>query len=203
MERSGSTVVRQSVKKLEGGNPYKIHDYASGDDPVVYTYRHPKEAYMSLRRCFEQIYPTSIARDYAQERICMQMPVFSAYKKDKEEKNRKVLFLKYEDYYFHERDRLVAISTWLGRNLDESVITQILQETSISTNVACSNGDTNFGEFDKETGLHGSHVNPITKGCPGMLLNSHTYSDDDFLGSQKMKDFCELFGYDPLSVEVR
>jgi len=202
MERSGSTVAWQIVKHLTGESPEKTHIYPPGDSPVLYTFRHPKEAYLSLRRCFEQIYPSSIAVDYAEERIYMQLSVFNSLKKDVA-RGRKVLFLKYEDFYFNEEDRAISIAGWLGLDVPHEVIKEISLKTSVQSNKSSAGDTTNFGDFDEDTGLHGKHVNPTTNGCPGMLMSSPANERDVFFNSQKMRDMCEEFGYDSENVVVK
>lgn len=203
MERSGSTVAWQIVSLLTASPPEKTHEYVKGSSPVLYTYRHPKEAYLSLLRCFEQIYPFSIAKDYAYERLCMQISVFEKFKKDKEEKNRNVLFLKYEDYYFHESTRVITIADWLEVALDDKKRDEIVNQTSVANNKDLSQTAGNFGEFNKVTGLHGSHINPVTNGCPGMLMKSASYREDSFLNSEKMSNMCTVFGYETDSLVVK
>ena len=203
MERSGSTVAWQIVKHLTGVSPTKTHTYTPGDAPVLYTFRHPKEAYLSLRRCFEQIYPTSIAVDYAEERICMQLSVFSRLQKDFAEQNRNVLFLRYEDFYFREEERIKMIAGWLGLEVKERHLREIAKKTSVQLNKAVAGTTTNFGDFDETTGLHGKHINPTTNGCPGMLISTISNAQDVFLKSQKMIDMCVHFGYDPNNVVVK
>lgn len=190
MERSGSTVAWQKVQFLLGKPCSKTHLYVTGQNPVLYTYRHPAEAYISFRDRLTKIYPTSVAKSHARERIEKQQEVFHLYNKDFSSRGRDVLMLKYEDYYYDSAKRLKDIAAWLGLDCDETVQDDILLKTSIEKNM--TNGH-DFSHFDNNTGLHGTHINPVTKGKPGALLD--LIDDDPYLSSSALRLLCKKFGY--------
>lgn len=190
MERSGSTVAWQITQLLLEAPCAKTHLYTSDFSHGLYTYRHPAESYISFRDRLERIYPVSIAKDYARERIEKQADVFGLFEADLETPERSILFLRYEDYYYDLEKRVTDVANWLKIDIDHFSLNEILEKTSIKQNM--KKGD--FSEFDKNSGLHGSHINPATKGRPGALLE--LLDNDSYLRSSSLKILCKKFGYD-------
>jgi hypothetical protein len=196
MERSASTVTWQMVKHLLDLDIEKTHEYVSGDSDVVYTYRHPLEAYYSLQRCFGEVFPVSTGQKAAIEAIRNQAIVFNNLKED-EKNGRKVLYLKYEDYYDDPFGRLDKIREFLNVGLCDHE--KILELTSIEKNNSRTRQQDTFGEFDKETGIHGSHIDPILKGAPGAIFTQQDLWSEKrniFNDKEKLRDACDVFGYD-------
>ena len=189
MERSGSTVAWQITQYLTKQTCPKTHLYIPGKCEVLYTYRHPAECYISFRDRLSKIYPTSVARQYARERLESQIDVFESFTSDLNDKNRKVLILRYEDYYSNPEKRVKDIAEWLGVGTTDADVAAVLDATSIEKNMTA--GD--FSHFDKKTGLHGTHINPDTKGEPGSLLR--LADDDPYLTSSALRLLCKKFGY--------
>ena len=106
--------------------------------------------------------------------------------------NRKVLVLKYEDYYYVPAQRVCDIAEWLSVDLKPTALQDILHKTSIEQNMS---NNLDFSHYDERTGLHGTHVNPVTRGEPGALLRSLDYDTDPFLISSSLKLLCKKFGY--------
>jgi hypothetical protein len=193
MERSASTLTWQMSKKILGFSPEKTHVYVGGDDKVVYTYRHPIEAYYSLSRCFAQIYPVAVGNSYALQRLTAQHETYKRFVEDQKH-GRHLLLLKYEDYYHFPCQRLLEIDRFLHSKSTLSCETseKILEETSLQKNVWASRENGNFGDHNEETGLHGKHIDPVYQGVPGTLLGRYgELNDSGLIG------LCEVFGYDP------
>ena len=212
MERSASTLSWQIVKclvpttrplnwepkcEVRGwtGHPHdwpiKRHDYMAGNLPVIFTYRHPIEAFLSLRRCFKSDIGKKIddlgeynfeqltmqeANDHAMRLILESEDVYNKYKKDKEN-GRDVLFLKYEDYYDYPERRIGDIVTFLliCPSLNEEELQQILEYTDIKKNAtrASDAGDSFHDDLDISHGMQGHHINMETWGKPGVSLKKY------------------------------
>lgn len=226
MERSASTLTWQIVKCLAPETrplnwhpdcevrgwtghpadwPIKRHDYLAGTRPVIYTYRHPVEAFLSLRRCFltdvgsKEEYSHQYAVDHAGRLILEAGDVFKSYKKDREN-GRPVLFLRYEDYYDDPASRISDIATFMLiiPKLRESEVSEILDFTNIKKNAARS-GASFHSEIDVATGMQGQHIDTKNWGEPGKLLEKYKpfvnlVKHDPNLSS--MKSLCDLMGYD-------
>ena len=197
MERSASTLTWQMVRNLTEDEVAKTHEYVKGAGKIIYTYRHPVEAYYSLRRCFSQIYPVATACQLALKAIKLQEGIYKQYKKDSQA-GRCVLFLKYENYYHNPRARLHAIVTFMGVENNKINIFQILENTSLKRNIAQSAGKGNFGNHDTLTGLHGNHIDAQFKGIPGNILH-HLQQllpyDDPLWSDPQIKNVVHTFGY--------
>ncbi len=161
--------------------PLRGHDYLPGP-PVVYTFRHPIEAYLSLRSRYrtdvgKMVPGASGKKIIAGEEITIVDPqnmilmtaeqadhlamvgvgthwdVWQRLKKDAEG-GRKCLFLKYEEYH-HRRDlRIQDIASFVGVPLTESHAAEIYEYTSLENN-AKRGQDPRFYENDKVTFSHG------------------------------------------------
>ena len=189
MERSGSTVAWQITQHLSKKICPKTHRYVPGKCKVLYTYRHPAECYISFRNRLAKIYPTSIAKEYARERLENQADVFESFKRDLIDKKRSVLILRYEDYYNDPEKRIKDIASWLSLSIESFDVLSILDLTSIERNM--TSGD--FSQFDNQTGLHGGHIDPVTKGAPGVLLDLE--DNDPYLRSSSLRVLCKKFDY--------
>ena len=197
MERSGSTLTWQMACMLLGQEVAKTHEYVEGDTPIVYTYRHPVEAYFSLRRCFIQIYPESAGTRLAIEAVKIQTKIFKRLLEDSRN-GRDVLFLRYEDYYYKPELRLSAIRIFLGKEKDQKLCKNILKETSLEKNILKSSGRGNFGSHDKSNGLHGGHIDPDFKGVPGAILHNLSKilpAGDPGWNNPILREACKVFGY--------
>ena len=197
MERSASTLTWQMMCNLTGDEVAKTHEYVKGAGKIIYTYRHPVEAYYSLRRCFSQIYPVATACQLALKAIKLQEGIYERYKKDAQA-GRPVLFLKYENYYHHPQARLYAIAAFMEVGNDKFDVSQILEATSIQKNIVNSIGKGNFGNHDTLTGLHGNHIDAKFKGIPGEILRHVAQllpADDPLWTDSQIKNVIHAFGY--------
>ena len=211
MQRSASTLTWQIVKclapqtrplnwdpetEVKGWDghpadwPIKRHDYLGGTRPVIFTYRHPVEAFLSLRRCFltdvgmREEYDHQYAVDHAGRLILEAAEVFELYKRDREA-GRPVLLLRYEDYYHDPVQRIddIAMFMLITPKLRKHEVDELLEFTNIKKNASRA-GDSFHNERDDHTGIQGKHIDTENWGAPGKLL-------------QKYKPFVELVKTDP------
>jgi len=169
MERSGSTVVWQIASLVLKNRLEKTHDYVDGTCDCIYTYRDPIACYISLRRVFLDVYPRGIAENHAIRRLYSHAQYYKNLLRDKR-RGRRVLFLKYEDFYNMQEERIIYISRFLNKKLSAEEVKKILNQTSIEENLKKSN-NRNFGIVDKDSNLHGFHINPVTLGNPESSLS--------------------------------
>ena len=225
MERSGSTVAWQIVKCLAPQTrplnwdpgcdvkgwtghpadwPLKRHDYMAGDKPVIYSYRHPVEAFLSLRRCFmsdvgtREDYDHQYANDHAGRLILEAAEVYELYKSDRKN-GRPVLFLRYEDYYSQPALRIKDISTFMLMvpKLRPHEVNELLEFTSIKKNAKRA-GSSFHNQRDEWTGIQGQHIDKENWGQPGGLLKKYRpfvklVKNDPKLS--EMRDACRLMRY--------
>ena len=225
MQRSASTLTWQIVKCLAPQTrplnwhpgcevsgwtghpldwPIKRHDYLSGNNPVIYTYRHPVEAFLSLHRCFltdvgsREEYNGQYAVDNAGRLILESADVFNAYKKDRDN-GRPVLFLRYEDYYNNPESRIAHIAAFMliVPALRENEVNEILEFTDIKRNASRA-GKSFHDEVDVETGMQGRHIDTENWGEPGKLLEKYKQFASAVKHDPKLADMkavCDLMGY--------
>jgi len=196
--------------------PIKRHMYMSGKRAVIYTYRHPIEAFLSLRRCFKSDIGKKIEGDeYSFEQLTAQEAdihamrcileagdVYNQYKRDRDS-GRPILFLKYEDYYHHPERRIrdIVIFLLIYPGLKDNEINQILEYTDIKKNAirADSVGDSFHGNLDESHGMQGQHINTKTWGKPGAALKKYAAFVDQVINDQSLtplKKMCENLGYE-------
>ena len=162
--------------------PIRGHDYLP-EAPIVYTFRNPVEAYLSLRSRFRtdlgKMVPAASNKtkivmgqeviildpevttemtpeqaDYdAMVSIGNQWEVWKRLKAD-QTAGRDVLFLRYEEYFENRMARIEAISDFMEINLEEAVKADIFEYTSIENNTTRSL-DPKFTENEKVTFSHG------------------------------------------------
>jgi hypothetical protein len=161
--------------------PLRAHDYLPGPG-VVYTFRHPVEAYLSLRSRYmndvgkfvpgqsgtktisgeeimvvdplNKIVLTKDAAAYqAMVAIGTQWNVWQRLKEDAKN-GRDVLFLKYEDYYDDRRQRILDISKFVEVIPSDSHLEDLWNYTSLENNAKRSQ-DPRFFENEEVTFSHG------------------------------------------------
>ncbi len=173
------------VKQLVEGElmwPIRGHQYIP-DVPIVYTFRHPVEAYLSLRSRFHtdigKMVPsaTNEKKIIMGEEVCVldhqnkalmtregadyqamvaigtQWNVWQRFKEDADA-GRKVLFLRYEDHFENRMTRIEAIADFMKIDLEDDVKTRIFEYTSIEKN-ATRSLDPRFTENEEVTFSHG------------------------------------------------
>ena len=125
---------------------------------------------------------------------------------------RKVLFLRYEDYYSNPEGRIQAIADFMRVKLSDELMESILAATCLNLNLKRGQAIVDYiphSTFScgvaRGTGLQRGHVNPETMGEPG----AHLKANPDFVTAMKinlqpahqaLKEMCEYFGYDYNSV---
>jgi len=173
--RSGSTLIAQILIIL-AHEVEKMHDYIDTDRPVVISYRHPCDMFLSIWRIFEEIDTVEDLNDQAKKIFFFQRKkikhsinyVISQYNilhqyYDSDKKN--LLLLCYErffsdyDYTFNKLEAFFNIS--IGQEIRESIIDQ----TSLKKNKNRAEKMKNFDEYDRESLIHGNH---ILTGEPGL-----------------------------------
>ena len=195
--------------------PIRCHGYMS-TIPVIYTYRHPLEAFLSLKTKFmldvgkENIrpgYDKQHAWRGAMKNIGEHWSVFNRLRED-ESDGREILFLKYEDYYDDHALRILAISRFLNRGqLPKERLDEIAEKTSLIENYKSGQrmkhhyGHQGFSALcGAESGMQQDHVSPQTMGRPGAWLETQP----DFLDAVKagtqpafeaLREMCEDMGY--------
>ena len=192
MERSGSTVAWQIACLILGRDLEKTHEYVSGNTDCIYTFRNPVESYISLVEKFSDVYTVKLSKSHAMERIYSHVETFERLRKDASD-GRKVLAVRYEEFYYNPEKRITSIASFLNKNISEEFIEKVLSKTSIKANLKVS-ANKNFGDIDGKTGLHGGHVNSKTLGEP--LRNMSGYPDiDEIIQNKKIIELCKVFGY--------
>lgn len=159
--------------------PHRSHNYVSGSDPVIYTYRNPVEAYLSfLSRVSPAVvwYPNRTAVNEILQHVRTQRKL----QLDKG-RARNVLWLRYEDYFGDDRKRLNDIMEFMGVVRSPAEQENILKYVSLSANRARSKDiPTNIDDavaFHKwentVTGIQGHHINEATQGRVGAYIDAY------------------------------
>jgi hypothetical protein len=175
----------QIVEELVEGEltwPVRGHEYLP-EAPVIYTFRHPLEAYLSLRSRFHtdvgrmvpgvtgekkeimgQLIPiidaenktlmTKETADYhAMVAVGSHWSVWQQFKAD-QQSGRDVLFLKYEDYFHDRMKRIDMIAEFMELQLSEEKKAEIFEYTALEKN-ATRSLDPRFTENEEVTFSHG------------------------------------------------
>ena len=195
--------------------PLRTHEYVSGQ-PAIYTYRHPVEAFLSLQSKFKlDIGANNVRPDYdlkhawmgAMRRTGEGWYLFNRLKEDASN-GRDVLFLRYEDFYDNPSARITAIADFMGVELSDERLNEILYDTSVKANfqrgyaMSHHHSEKSFsGCSGADWGMQRDHVSPKTMGKPGAWLNSQPeFLKDVIAGSQPalqaLKEMCEDLGYE-------
>ncbi len=189
--------------------PMRGHEYYP-DVPIVYTYRNPVEAFLSLYSRMAQdvgkqipgptgkilepapgvrvqehswTHPVIQTKDDAMRKSLIGIGKHWMYWKkyqDESRDGRKVLMLKYEDFYHDHRRRVEAVAKFMNADVGESDIIRVAEDTSLSKNlqrvqaISAENPKAVFsgGGFLGETGLQVGHVNSSIKGSPGLHIKT-------------------------------
>ena len=189
--------------------PMRGHEYYP-DIPVVYTYRNPTEAFLSLYsrmaqdigkqvpgptgkvlepapgvRIGEHSWETPVVMT---KTLCMHKSLIGIGKhwdywkryKEESQAGRKILMLKYEDLYHDNQKRVRMVAEFMNAEVSDDEIIRVSEHTSLSKNlqrvesIASRNPKAVFsgGGFMGKSGLQVGHVNPDTKGIPGLHIES-------------------------------
>lgn len=231
MERSASTLAWQIIKSIVPRSrplgwephcevlgwkghpvdwPVKRHHYFGGDRPVVYTYRNPVEAFLSARRVFgsdagiakmTECENQQDADKMALEKITDHLHIYQTYLGDQSQ-GRKVLFLKYEDFYFDPVARINKIASFLEIDppLTEDELSILCDYTHIDKNIKRASMLTSFNDDrDPNTGMQAAHIDTDTLGKPGALLLKHPSFvhavKNKTHGLELLHELCETMDY--------
>ena len=159
MPRAASRMTWQILKMLQGNDSRGSHGYISSDATVIYSYRHPVEAFLSLcSRHMQDVgkrvnadllrdmeitenntskATTEVTREHAfYASILSIIPHRNIYKQllEDSDSGRPVLFLRYEDFYKDEERRVLAIQKFLKRDISESKLKKICENVSLTKN---------------------------------------------------------------------
>ena len=162
--------------------PIRGHEYLP-EAPVVYTYRNPVEAYLSLRSRFHQdvgklipsatnevktvmgeqvnvidtenkVIMTEQNADYqAMLAVGIHWNIWKRFKNDADN-GRDVLFLKYEDYFSNRNARICDIADFMEVGFHPKKFADIFEYTSLEKNEARGK-DPRFEENEEVTFSHG------------------------------------------------
>lgn len=196
--------------------PHRTHEYVAGP-PVVYTYRHPVEAFLSLQAKFRIDVGNSwvekgkyTVRDSwvaAMKNIGLAWEVHRKLRSDAES-GRAVLFLRYEDYYSAPASRVTDIINFCGLEVADEKIEKILEETSVQQNFAKGKAMSLFHPekpfqaiSGADSGMQRDHVSDQTFGVPGKWLEIQSKFVDDIRTSdqpalQALKEMTLDMGYE-------
>ena len=180
---------RNAVQRLpawenrEAPWPVRSHDYVVGTDPVIYTYRNPIEAYLSLLSRVNPAIMYQPLRTAVHEILAhkaVQRRLFEDSQKGSVH-GRRVLWLRYEEH--NDASRLNKIMEFMNINLSITDQERILSDVSIQTNITRSknipqdiNTELAFHQWEDSTsGIQGNHINEATKGKPGLYHKLYPY----------------------------
>jgi hypothetical protein len=194
--------------------PIHVHDYLS-KIPAIYTYRHPLEAFLSLKSKFmldvgkdnaSPNYGKQHAWRGAMKKIGEHWAIFKQLQEDSA-KGREVLFLKYEDYYDDHARRINVMAQFLNKELPKEELDIIAEKTSLIENykrgarMKYQHGHKTFsGLVGAESGMQQSHVSPQTMGRPGAWLETQpslltAVREGTQPAFEALKEMCDDMGY--------
>jgi len=211
--------------------------------PVIYTYRHPVEAYLSLlSRVSQDIGKEIMDSEHSSEEdgtlrydpltgapVALGKGIQTAdsaarssmaqignqwevYKRLKDESihGRPVLFLKYEDFYRKDEQRVKAICQFMNIDLSAAGMKKILKYVNLETNAKRGAAISKFvpeSTFDQGgSPIHGmqrGHVNLDMMGRPNAHLEDNLgflkdlISREDQPAYSALKEMCRDMGYNP------
>ena len=182
--------------------PCRTHKYISSL-PVIYTFRHPVEAFLSLRTKYKidlgkegsHVKTEADCASAALGIVCTHLEIYRKLVLDSYT-CRPILFLRYEDYYGKHDERVKKIINFMGAqdNIDRSTFEVIMETTSLKRNFDIGvNISKNFPEApfsyieDDVSGLQRDHVSKETMGIPGAWLANAPDDAQDILMLKKTR----------------
>ena len=173
--RSGSTLIAQILMIL-ADEVEKMHDYIDTDRPVVISYRHPCDMFLSIWRIFEEIDTVEDLNEQAKKIFFFQRKkvkhsvnyVISQYQimhqyYDSDKTN--LLLLCYENFFSDYDYTFTKLEEFFKISIDQEIRDSIVEQTSIAKNKNRAGKMKNFDEYDRESLIHGNH---ILTGEPGL-----------------------------------
>jgi len=175
--RSGSTVCWQIINLLNDKRVLKSHGFSDccptmfRFEKVIVTVRHPFDAYYSFKRAFGDKDPQDLLagqwNDVGAFVLLKKLQSSIKYRPDMD-----IVFLKYEDFWSKDRERILFLSEFIGKEINEEELEKILSETSLDRNIKISNsGGQDFSDESKYRDtilprIHSGHVGE-KRGIPG------------------------------------
>ena len=165
LPRSGSTVVWQIMNELFPNKIVRSHGFADSC-PLLYEYkkiiccvRHPFDVYESMKR-------TGISSYNVEEKFDEAMiDLLSFTTLDFMNQNLKFLtpqlnlqFVRYEDFYEKDEERVKWISLAVDKFLSQKDIKYIANKFSIDRNTERADKLNGFSEIDVQSQIHGDHI---------------------------------------------
>ena len=189
--------------------PFRTHKHVPVNSvPVIYTYRHPIEAFLSYRSRVEQ---DKEDRDALTMSAMIQMAtgweIFKRYRQDQVD-GRDVLFLKYEDLYYDHPERVRLVAAFMDIDIDEEEVARIVEKTSLKNNIewgraVATDSNATFGQEGAscgESGMQRLHVNEKTMGVPEVWMEAHPEFVDEVRNptmpaTKALQEMCIDMGY--------
>jgi len=163
LEGSGSTYIWQVVSEFyKAGRVGRAHTFVkpSANKYVFFSYRDPRDVLCSYaKRLFRQMelesginksFETLFVRFKRQEMIKNYLAC---------SRNSQLTIIKYEDYFKGNEEKLVKfISEKMKLAISNVQMGEILNKFSIENNKKRASKFESFGQWDKNTHIHGNHI---------------------------------------------
>ena len=199
---SGSTVAWQIINDLNSQKILKSHGFQdccptlARFDHVIVTVRHPFDRYFSWRRRHGRLHEESTQKDIEYDKsqwedvyrflMLNRLQIAVGYRPD-----MKITFLKYEDFWNKDRERIIFLSNLLEKRVSDFDVDRILSETSIEKNLELSQTDENV--VLGEVSIKKDHVGE-KRGIPGQGSELCKSVKKEMLSSYEW--VFNVFGYD-------
>ena len=199
---SGSTVAWQIINDLNSQKILKSHGFEdccptlARFDHVIVTVRHPFDRYFSWRRRQGALHKESTQKDIEYDRgqwedvyrflMLNRLQIAVGYRPD-----MKITFLKYEDFWNKDRERIIFLSNLLEKRVSDFDVDRILSETSIEKNFELSETDENV--VLGEVSIKKDHVGE-KRGIPNQGSKLCKSDKQKILSSNEWA--FDVFGYD-------
>jgi hypothetical protein len=178
--RSGSTLVWNATKLILDNKPIKTHEYHKKYDKNIISYRHPYDICVSLVNCGACCNYNSAVRHFI-----TSYNKFIQYKRD----DKRNLFLKYENFWDNYEYLIESISDHLEIKISKLDKLKIIMQIRVDEAQKISDKFKKFSKYDKESLIHGNHIN-------GIKPEQWKELDQDQLNElTKLNKYAKLMGY--------
>ena len=168
LPRSGSTVVWQIMNEVVPNKIIRSHEFYDVC-PLLYSFkkivccvRHPYDVYSSLLRTATKSSPGQVEKEF--EKYMNEMKKWLFLEKLKMSFSTMisgvpdVLYVKYEDFYGRDRERVDYVLNYLESDLADREKDHIAQKFTVSKNIERASDLSGFEEVDADSQIHGNHV---------------------------------------------
>jgi len=199
--RSGSTACWQIINLLNNKRVLKSHGFSDccptmfRFEKVIVTVRHPFDAYYSHKRIFGDEDNRTIQHwnDVGAFLLLKKLQGSIGYRPDMD-----IMFLKYEDFWSKDRERILFLSEFIGKEINEEELEKILSETSLDRNIKISKRGQDHRDENKHRDtilprIHFGHVGE-KRGIPGQGSQLRPEEKDIIL--KNVEWVFDEFGYD-------